>query len=764
MLVDYRSQNRSFRALQSWQNIVVDGPHEIESHHGILSQITITQGPDNHGLHYKIEFALLESHPLFIWRLTIKNRGNSPVEIERIQLMRVGSIPSKNLFSPRSSRAKDTLPQSSVIRPHPNPGELAFFSNGWQSWSYTGSYASDERYNNTRLGFITSPMWFNHGTPRSKKQGQFSSDMFGILGDRQHRTGILAGFLSQKEHFGSLEVSTNLLYPTMALWANGDQARLDPGTEISTDWAAIQFVEIDSPNPIESYLNAASREHNLTDFHPKPLIGWCSWYQFFQDISESIITETLNRAVEINKILPIELIQIDDGFESQVGDWFRFSDGFPNGVDSLAREIKQAGFTPGIWLAPFIVHSKSQLKRDHADWILRNRLGQPVNAGFVWNNFNSALDLTHPEALDYVTELIHTASHAWGYQFLKLDFLYAAALRGCYRDKSKTRAQVLRMGLQALRKAAGPDVHLLGCGVPLGPSIGIFDSMRISPDVDPHWQPTYWGFNFPFKNEFPMPSTRNAIHNTLTRSQLHNRWWINDPDCLLVRPNSHLTLDEVQSLATVIAFTGGPLLLSDDLTNLPADRLQIAKQLVPLIGKRPQIPDWFDTSFPHLLRLDLQSTFEKWHMLAIFNWKDTPQDYSLPLVKFGIAEDQYFAREFWRGTCFQIRDGNLQLNQIPAHGVRLFSLRHIQPGQACYLGGDLHVSQGLEITKWSETRSNLKFQIERPGDTRGQIDLYLPHTPTMIKINNHKSDWQILNKQIYRIVVQFKQLAEISII
>jgi hypothetical protein len=151
-------------------------------------------------------------------------------------------------------------------------------------------------------------------------------------------------------------------------------------------------------------------------------------------------------------------------------------------------------------------------------------------------------------------------------------------------------------------------------------------------------------------------------------------------------------------------------------------------------------------------------------MLAIFNWKDTHQDYRLPLMKFGITEEQYFAREFWGGTCFQIRDGNLQLNQIPAHGVRLFSLRRIQPGQASYLGGDFHVSQGLEITKWTETQSNLNFQIERPGDTRGQIDLYLPQTPTMIKINNHKLDWQILDKQIYRVAVQFEQLAEISIL
>ena len=47
------------------------------------------------------------------------------------------------------------------------------------------------------------------------------------------------------------------------------------------------------------------------------------------------------------------------------------------------------------------------------------------------------LDLTHSEALEYVRQVIHTATHDWGYQFLKLDFLFAAALGGRFRDRTK---------------------------------------------------------------------------------------------------------------------------------------------------------------------------------------------------------------------------------------------------------------------------------------------------------------------------------------
>ena len=768
MQVNYRHKNKLFYAMHSWHDVEIIGPGEITSQHGNMYYITLALGPDINGLHFKIDFALPKSHPLFLWRLTIENIGNSPVEIERIQMLQAGTMPTQKrlpFLGIRSKRNQKNNQKSGVIRPHPDPGELAFFSNGWQSWSYTGSYGSNERYRDTRLGFLTTPMWFNNDTPRPHKPGHFASDMFGILGDRQHRSGILAGFLSQKKHFGSLEANTNPLYPALALWANGDRARLDPGLHMTTDWAAIQFVDIDSPDPFEPYLKAVSREHDLriSNVNQQSSIGWCSWYQFYQDISETKMRDNLNSAVEIRNNLPFDLFQIDDGFESQIGDWFNFSPGFPNGVAPLAREIEEAGFTPGLWLAPFIVHSKSQIKRRHPDWLLHNRLGQPVNAGFVWNNFNTALDLTHPEALDYVRDVIHTATHEWGYQFLKLDFLYAAAIKGRYCDRSQTRAQVLRMGLEAIQEAAGPQIQLLGCSVPLGPSIGIFGSMRIGPDVDPRWRPSFLGFEFPFKNEYPMPSTRNAIQNTLTRSQLHNRWWVNDPDCLLVRPDSDLSLAEVQLLATVIALTGGTLLLSDDLPQLPAERLHIAKQLVPLIGKRPHILDWFDTASPNLLSQDLENVSGKWKLLAVLNWFDTNWNKSILLEKLGLPEGKYFAREFWTDAISQTSEGILTFDQIPAHGVRLVALRPAQLDQACYLGGNFHISQGLEITQWSESSLSLNFQIEKPGNNQGQIDLYLPQPPTMITANQKAIKWQALDKDIYRLHTQFEQTAEVQI-
>ena len=80
----------------------------------------------------------------------------------------------------------------------------------------------------------------------------------------------------------------------------------------------------------------------------------------------------------------------------------------------------------------------------------------------------------------------------FGYDYLKLDFLFAAAAEGTRHDPGLTRAQTLRRGLEAIRRGAGKKTFILGCGCPLGPAIGIVDGMRIGPDVAPHWERRSW--------------------------------------------------------------------------------------------------------------------------------------------------------------------------------------------------------------------------------------------------------------------------------
>ena len=741
MGVWYRSGKTRRRGLEFWKVCEITNG-ETDSPHGPLQQISLSTEPDAGGLAYHLHFALVREHPLFLWKLEVENQGRRPVLIDRLDMLNAPQV----RFST------------------PGVRDLAFFSNGWQSWNFTGTYGAGDRFRRTKLGPLSEPMRINAGTPHPQDAGHFGSDMFAVLGSRRDRQALLAGFLAQREHFGSLECYLYPPYPSLYMWANGDGALLHPGSRMSTDWACAVVFDVDTADPLGTYVEAVARENGISPSAlPAIPTGWTSWYHYYSKVSAEDIRRNLQAAAALQPEIPLKLIQIDDGFETAVGDWFSFKPSFPQGMAPLAAEIRQAGFTPGLWLAPFIVEPKSRLAKERRQWLLHDDNGRLVNAGFGFSGgLTSGLDLTHPDALAYAQEVMHTAVHKWGYPFLKLDFLYAGALPGRRHDPTFTRAQALRRGLNALRQAAGEETFLLGCGCPLGPALGLVDAMRISSDVSGRWEPSYWGIAFPFKSEPDFPAARNAVQNSLTRAPLHRRWWINDPDVLILRPETRLTLAEVQTLAAVIALSGGALLISDDLARLPPERLRIARQMLPLIGKRPEIPDWFDRTTPQHVRLDLENQTGAWHLVSLFNWADREQVMKLQPAAFGLI-GRFMCREFWSGRTVLIEEGGYYEARVPPHGNLLAALRPLNEGQPQYLGSSLHISQGLEIAYWESGPQGIRALIERPGEDAGQVDLYLPAIPREIRLNRIAIPWAVCGRGHYRIQVKIagKALLEI---
>ncbi|MCX7841441.1 MAG: alpha-galactosidase, partial [Anaerolineae bacterium] len=84
-------------------------------------------------------------------------------------------------------------------------------------------------------------------------------------------------------------------------------------------------------------------------------------------------------AVARREHLPVQVFQPDDGFPPEMGDWLLVKPQFPRGLKPVLEEIRAAGFRPGLWIAPFTVGNRSQLYRQHPDWVLREReTGQPL--------------------------------------------------------------------------------------------------------------------------------------------------------------------------------------------------------------------------------------------------------------------------------------------------------------------------------------------------------------------------------------------------
>lgn len=686
-----------------------------DSKHGNMKTVVLTRGFQELNVKVQITFAIPEKYPLLLWKIELQNLAADAIRVRRFDLARIQpGLTGRILFGTAKKAAQP-----------------AFYAHGWQSWTYTATYGANEPMRRSIFNAIQGPQWYSQNTPIPRKAGLYASEFFGVAGDRSSRKGWLMGFLSQKQQFGSITADLRT-EPKIKVWANGDDALLKPQQSMETDWAVITPIKVDEADPMGEFIDAVARENDVNLDKPKPT-GWCSWYEFYTHIDDKKISDNLKVVKRLSDTLPMDLFQIDDGYEAHIGDWLTCKPKFVKGMKPHADAIREAGLMPGLWQAPLIVHPRSKLLKDHPDWILRKADGRPTSSGFNWNAITTALDLTHPEALDYVRRVIKTATREWGFDYLKLDFLYAGALGGKHKDPTRTRAQVIRSAMEAIREAAGKEVFLLGCGAPIGSMPGLVDGMRIGEDVLDYWLTTLSGMKTILRNEPNAPAARNAIQNTLSRAMMHNRWWINDPDTILVRQSLHLTLAEIQSLASAIALSGGMLMLSDDLTKVSEERLKIVQQLIPQMDQRPWVLDWFDRQMPGKLRLDLKGAEGDWHLISCSNWGDHRQDIMLDIKEYQLPAGKYWARSFWDQQTYQIKeDGLLHLQKVPAHGTVVLALRRMEENRVQYLGSDLHISQGQEISSWKEKGKKLEIEFTLPRKVEGQVEFYLPQKPKRV--------------------------------
>lgn len=286
----------------------------------------------------------------------------------------------------------------------------------------------------------------------------------------------------------------------------------------------------------------------------KFLAGYSSWYNRYEDITQETIVSDLKGCKAL--MSPGDLFQVDDGWEPHVGDWLKPDPvKFPADMKEIADEIHASGFLAGLWLAPFVCETDSDLYREHPDWLLKVN-GQPWKCGGNWSGFY-ALDIDVPDVQEYLRQVFDRVLNQWGFDLVKLDFLYGAAPFG---TKTESRGGRMIRAMELLRQWCG-DKLILGCGVPVMPAFGIADYCRISCDVGLDWDDKW--FMRLFHRE--RVSTKQAVGNTVFRRQLNGRAYLSDPDVFFLREeNLRLTSEQKTKLAHVNALLGGILLTSDD--------------------------------------------------------------------------------------------------------------------------------------------------------------------------------------------------------
>jgi len=706
------------------------------------------------GVALRGEFALHAVYPACLIRLTLVNNSSHTLQCDRFIVGRVGPsamMAAKSLRPFDVFRAPARAVAPGALRLDPDPGEMRFYVNGWQSWSFAGALGENDRQPGPRLGPVTLPMHAGAAAPWPKDRGHFRSDMFAVLSSPATGSGLTFGFLSQREQFGAVEAWLDRLSPSAMMTAELDGVVLNPGEQIASDWAYIGLQHPAGGEVFDAYLELVARENHART-QREPPFGWCSWYHYFTRVTDDDLQKNVAAASRLSDQLPVKLIQLDDGFEADVGDWTERNAKFPRDMRAVADGIRAQGFIPGLWLAPLIAKPAASIVRRKPGWWLRGRWGRPASAGLVWFKWGRGLDTTQPEAIEHAAGLIRTAVHEWGFPYLKLDFLYASALDARRADRTVTRAQALRRALEAMRAAAGEETFLLGCGCPLGSGVGIFDAMRIGTDVDFRWHPTFRPISAWIRHDPTFPSARNSIRNTLARAMLHRRWWWNDPDCLLARDtHTQLNLDERHSLATAIALSGGALLVSDDLSELSQESLRLVQVLVPPNPRAARVIGWDEVRDPQTAILTCRGALGEWYVVARFNLGEAALRADLDLRALGLPEYAE-AFSFWDERYIPPSTGTLALGSIPAHGVCLVAVRAMSDAPA-FVGSTLHFTQGSEVSSWRVSAHELALAVQLGRTGSGHLYLRLPAPPRSATLDSLPVAWQPHEHGLYRLSV-----------
>ncbi len=409
-----------------------------------------------------------------------------------------------------------------------------FFLNGYQSWTDTREFSQNERID--PFPPLVRPVlerFFrtNHyGDYDFVKPSGGNLRGFTYLYVRDAETGSieLLGSLSEREGFTVFHVSPE--HRRFVVQKDCEGLELRRGDA----WKAFRLHRGagDEPRVFDDYLR---RFHETSGVVPRPAVpwtGWTSWYYHYTSISEEITLKNL--AAFSRRGVPIDVFQLDDGWQGAVGDWLDVNAKFPRGLAFLTDRIHEAGYRAGLWLAPFVAEKKSRLVAENPAWLLRNDRGEPIPAGnsALWSGDFYGLDPFHPGLRDFLKRVFDTVLGAWGMDLVKLDFLYGACL---VPRHGKTRGEMMTHAMELVRELAS-DKKILGCGVPLGPAFGHVDYCRIGPDVGHEWKNTLTrGLGMR-----ETVSTVTALENAVGRHHLSGRTFLNDPDVFFLR---HLSFE-----------------------------------------------------------------------------------------------------------------------------------------------------------------------------------------------------------------------------
>ncbi len=408
------------------------------------------------------------------------------------------------------------------------------------------------------------------------------------------------------------------------------------------------------------------------------MLGWWSWTAYYTKITQGTALTNAQWLAEHLEALGYDYFHLDLGYGYSRGEYATpNASQFPRGMEDLARHISRLGLKIGVWTAPFEAGERSWIYEHHKDWLVHNAHGDPIPIGDAEEMQGERLfvvDVTHPDAQEYLRQTYRTLVREWGARYIKLDFMDNTAIEGYYYRPNTTALEAQRIGLELIRKTVGEDVLLDKDGSPMLNPVGLVDEGRISQDT---------GHTF--------LRSKEAAPGIAARYYMHRNFFVTDPDAFTVSRQlleertieAPATLNEAQVSIALAAVSGGMFEIGDDLPTLGSDPERVAlvknpdllamvklgQAAVPLdlmtYADKDEQPSVF------LLREDQRQS-----MLAVFNWTDRPSSHTFTLadLKLTAGHSYKLVDSFAADRPLAMEGEMLHLDNQPAHSVKLIKI------------------------------------------------------------------------------------------
>ncbi len=523
-----------------------------------------------------------------------------------------------------------------------------------------------------------------------------TSYTFLALADSETTAGVVCGWLTQDRASGIVSSKKDDDLVTIEARAEYGKLLVPPGKTVKGETLVIGYFD-DCLAGLEAYAETIAKAHQIK--LPKVPSGYCTWYSKpHGGASDEEHMAELAEFCEKNLTkFGFDTLQIDDKWQISGRDFTDYNPKgpFPNGMKPTAEDITDAGMAAGIWFIPFGWDHKRPIFADHQDWFVHREDGSVYSVHWA----GDCLDMTHPEAREFLDEAIRRMTRQWGYKYIKIDGLWTGLAAkilypeptyrpdglgdAVFHDPAKTNIEAYRDGLKLVRKAAGKDVYILGCNIAqnmrtLGASVGLVDGMRVGSDTGARWGGILRGAHMGSRLYF-----------------FHNRVWHNDPDCLMLR--DPLTIQQAQLWAGWIGITGQLNMVSEWLPGLPGDRLDAFKRSIPNHGLSSRPIDLFENDPAKIWRLTSGKGQQRIDIVGLFNWSDKePTSINLDLDKLDLPESptgSYIGFDYWADEFIQPFTGTLKTD-LPPSSCRIIALKPLLD-RPVLVSTSRHVTQGI---------------------------------------------------------------------